>query len=81
MRINQSGVLPTQPSNPHIYTRKQPPNAPALSARTLTLLVNRSPSSFSLLSTRIHGLEDRGACHLSPAGKKYASSPVPKLVG
>lgn len=61
------------------YTRKQPPNAPALSARTLTLLVNRSLSPFPRLSTRIHSLEDRGACHLSPTGKKCASSPVPKL--
>jgi len=61
------------------YTRKQPPNAPALSARTLMLLVNRSSSLFPPLSIRIHSPEDRGACHLSPAGKKCASSPVPKL--
>lgn len=70
MRINQSGVLPTQPSNSRIR-ENSPPNAPALSARTLTLLVNRFFSSpLPPLSTLIHSLEDRGACHLSPAGKK-----------
>lgn len=80
MRINQSGVLPTQPSNPHIRE-----NSPRMLLRS-PLGLSRSlstdpPPPFSLLSTRIRSLEDRGACHLSPAGKKYASSPVPKLVG
>lgn len=78
MRINQSDVLPTQPSNP-LTPRKRSPNVPALSH---SLSTERFPPSLRTLilswPTRIRSLEDRGACHLSPTGKKRASSPVPK---
>lgn len=59
------------------YTRKQPPNVPALSARTLTLLVNRFPSPPHPTppprhSTRIHGLEDRRCVPFITGGEKSA---------